>query len=75
MRTSPDPEQGCGIALVTVSGKSSRMLADQLCDRYQIIVTPIVHTDFEGLRITPNVYTTVGGVHAFVEVMTKLLAS
>ncbi len=75
VRTSADPEQSCGIALVSVAGKSCRTLADQLWDRYQIIVTPIVHADFEGLRITPNVYTTVGEVRSFVDAMTKLVSS
>ena len=31
--------------------------------------TPIVHEEFQGLRITPNVYTTLGELDRFCEQM------
>jgi selenocysteine lyase/cysteine desulfurase len=37
--------------------------------KHKIFTTPIVHDEFKGLRITPNVYTTVGELDRFCEVM------
>jgi hypothetical protein len=31
------------------------------------VTTPIVHPEFDGLRITPNVYTTLDEVDLFAE--------
>ena len=38
-------------------------------DKYRIVTTPIVHAEFNGLRITPNVYTTLDEVDTFTEAM------
>ena len=29
-----------------------------LFDKHHIFTTPIVHEEFQGIRITPNIYTT-----------------
>jgi hypothetical protein len=34
-----------------------------------IFTTPIVHDEFKGLRITPNVYTTIDELNRFCAVM------
>jgi hypothetical protein len=36
-------------------------------------VTPILHDEFQGLRITPNVYTTLDEVDAFAEEMERVI--
>ena len=36
-------------------------------DKYRIVTTPIVHVEYQGIRITPNVYTTVDEVDLFTE--------
>ena len=72
--TSPDPRQSCGIGLLSVAGKEPGPLADQLWEKYHIITVGIVHPQFKGLRITPNVYTTVAEIDTFCNAMEKLLA-
>lgn len=72
--TSPDPRQSCGIGLLSVEGKQPTALADQLWDKYRILTVGIVHKQFQGLRITPNIYTTVREVETFCEVVEKLIA-
>jgi len=42
-------------------------------DRHRIIVTPIAHPEFNCLRITPNVYTTLAEVDRFADVMEDVL--
>jgi isopenicillin-N epimerase len=72
--TSSDPRLSCGIGLLCAEGKEPGPLCDQLWEKYHIITTPIVHPQFKGLRITPNVYTTVAEIDTFCNAMEKLLA-
>jgi len=46
-----------GIGLIHIDGLEPIALAQWLWDKHHIVVTPIVHPEFDGLRITPNVYT------------------
>jgi 7-keto-8-aminopelargonate synthetase-like enzyme len=39
----------------------------------RIIVTPIIHPEFKGLRITPNVYTTLQEIDIFCEAMEEII--
>jgi selenocysteine lyase/cysteine desulfurase len=72
IRTSPDPEQSCGVVLVSVEGKKAPALAEELWKR-RILVAAIVHKDFEGLRVTPNIYTTPREIDMFASAMEKLI--
>jgi isopenicillin-N epimerase len=45
-----------------------------LWDRQRIVVIPIKHEQFEGIRVTPNVYSTPDEVDVFVDAM-KLAAA
>ena len=67
--TSFDPAQSCGLACVALEGIDAAKLATHLWDRYRIIVTPIKHQEFEGIRVTPNVYTTLGEIDLFADAM------
>jgi selenocysteine lyase/cysteine desulfurase len=69
LHTSLDPEMSCAIATVEVEGVETRALSDYLWERHQIIVAPIVHQEFQGLRVTPNLYTTLEELDTFCDVM------
>ncbi len=71
--TSYDPEQSCGLASVSIAGIDAGKLAEYLFDKHRIIVTAIKHEEFEGLRITPNVYTTLKEINTFCEVMEQVI--
>jgi len=75
MLTSFDPAQSCGLANVSLDGVDPRALAEHLWQRRRVIVTPIVHEEFQGLRVTPNVYTTLDEVDTFAEEMERVIAS
>ena len=75
LHTSFDPAMGCAIGNVQVEGVDSRKLAKHLFDARRIIVVPIQHPEFEGLRVTPCVYTTLEEVDLFAEEMEKVVAS
>jgi selenocysteine lyase/cysteine desulfurase len=72
--TSSDPRMSCGIGLLSVSGKAPGPLCDQLWDKYRILTVAIVHKQFQGLRITPNIYTTVPEIETFCGAVEKLIA-
>ncbi len=71
--TPYDPGQSCGLASFTPGQLDVGKLATFLYDHHRIIVTPIAHAEFNCLRITPNVYTTLAEVDRFCEVMEDLL--
>ena len=72
IRTSPDPAQSCGVVLVSVEGKKAPALAEELW-KQRILVVAIVHKDFEGLRVTPNIYTTPREIDVFASAMERLI--
>jgi isopenicillin-N epimerase len=55
----------CGIALIHVDGVDTEKLQAYLWDKHRIMTTPIVHKEFNGLRITPSVYTTLDELDTF----------
>lgn len=67
--TSFDPEQSCAIANVNIEGVDPTAIGSFLFREHKIFTTPIVHEEFQGIRITPNVYTTLGELDRFCEVM------
>lgn len=72
--TSFDPQQSCALATFSVEGVDPSALGSYLFDKYRIISTPIVHQEFSGIRITPNVYTTLQEVDTFAEAVEKVLS-
>jgi len=67
--TSFDEHQSCGIANVEIVDIDPGALGTYLFDKHRIFVTPIIHDEFKGLRITPNVYTTLNELDRFCDVM------
>lgn len=67
--TSWDANQSCGIANVELADVDTAALQAYLFDKHKIFTVAILHDEFKGLRITPNVYTTLHELDRFVEVM------
>jgi selenocysteine lyase/cysteine desulfurase len=63
-----------GIGLVQIQGIDSAKLANFLWEKARIVTTAIKHQQFEGIRVTPNVYTTLDEVDTFVDAMKGVLA-
>jgi selenocysteine lyase/cysteine desulfurase len=72
IHTSMDPAQGCAICTVQVLNVPTDKAVQQLWDRWRIIATPINHPEFTGIRVTPNVYTTLDEIDTFSEAMEKI---
>jgi selenocysteine lyase/cysteine desulfurase len=67
--TSFDERQSCAIANVQVEGTEPGAIGAYLMGSHRIFTTPIIHEEFRGVRITPNVYTTVQELDRFCDVM------
>ena len=67
--TSFDENQSCGIANIEILGVDPAELNSYLFGTHKIFTTAIMHDEFRGLRITPNVYTTLKELDRFCEVM------
>ncbi len=67
--TSFDDSQSCAIANVKVEGIDPTAIGDYLMAKHKVFTTPIIHEEFTGIRITPNVYTTLWELDRFCDVM------
>jgi isopenicillin-N epimerase len=72
--TSLEKGQSWGLAYIGVDGIEARRLNDFLWNKYRIIGQAMVKApypgqqfDYQGTRITPNVYTTLQEIDAFVD--------
>jgi len=73
LNTSLKPEFSCGIANVRVRGIDSEKLNEHLWHKHRIITAPIKHADFEGLRISPSVYTTLQELDRFCDALEDVI--
>jgi selenocysteine lyase/cysteine desulfurase len=67
------PNQAWGLANVNVEGIDVAKAYDFLWTRYRIITAPIKHAEFQGLRVTPNIYTTLEEVDTFSSAIEALV--
>ena len=65
--TPLDNRQSGAIALFQVDGIDNIKLGQWLFNQHRIVNTPIVHAEFKGIRITPNVYTTLDEIDLFAD--------
>lgn len=74
INTPTDDKRSCGIANVGIDGMTPADLAKRLMDEFKIFTVAIDTANVHGCRITPNVYTTVEELDAFVAALKKLAA-
>lgn len=75
LHTSRNPKYACAIATVELKGIAPNDLNAALWRDYRIITTPINHDQFKGIRVTPNVYTTLEELDRFVDALKDQLKS
>jgi selenocysteine lyase/cysteine desulfurase len=69
IHTSLEPGQVWGVATVGIRDLDTRRLAQFLWDTRRIVTASIIRDDYQGLRITPNVYTTLEEIDTFAAAM------
>jgi isopenicillin-N epimerase len=70
--TSFDSNQSCAIANVHIEGTDPKAVTKYLFDKHKIFTVPIIHDEFQGIRVTPNVYTTLQELDRFFEVIASI---
>jgi selenocysteine lyase/cysteine desulfurase len=71
---SPDPAQSCGIGFLSfVPEVDGRKMVETLWSKYSILAVYIPHDTYTGMRITPNIYSTIGDIDTFSEAVEKEL--
>ncbi|MDD8026206.1 MAG: aminotransferase class V-fold PLP-dependent enzyme [Acidobacteriota bacterium] len=75
-----EPAQAWGVMAVNIDGYDVRQLATFMMNNYRIIVVPLVGGappnsvfDYQALRVSPNVYTTLEEIDTFIEAMEAAL--
>jgi isopenicillin-N epimerase len=71
--TPLDSKQSGALALFNVDGLDFGKLGTWLMANYRIVNTPISHPEFNGIRITPNVYTTLDEIDTFSDAVTRAI--
>ncbi len=73
LHTSLKPGFAGGIATVEIDGIDPGDLCGHLFSKHRIIVTPINHDEFQGIRVSPSVYTTLEEIDRFSEAMETVI--
>jgi isopenicillin-N epimerase len=72
LHTNLDAAHSCAIGTVQITKVPTPRLVEHLWTRWRIVATPIVHAEYEGVRITPNVYTTIEEIDTFAAAMEQV---
>jgi selenocysteine lyase/cysteine desulfurase len=73
MITPIGPTASGAIGVFGIDGMDMGALGGWLLSKHNIVTTPMVNDEFKGMRITPNVYTTVDEVDLFADRVIKAI--
>jgi selenocysteine lyase/cysteine desulfurase len=73
LHTSLRPGRAYAIAMVEVEGIEPGAMYNELWTRHRIITSPTSWGGVKGIRVTPNVYTTLDEIDRFTEVMDAMV--
>ncbi len=71
--TPLDSPWGGGLGFFSVDGLDPTKLGSWLVGKYRVVQTPITHPEFSGIRVTPNVYTTLDEIDRFSELVLQAM--
>lgn len=71
--TPDSDDMSCAIGTMAIDGIGAQALTDHLMKKYRIHVRPrFVPNEWEGIRVTPNVYTTLEEVDSFARAIREV---
>ena len=73
MITEIGPTKSGAIGVYGIDGMDMGKLGGWLFSQHNIVTTPMVNDEFKGMRVTPNVYTTVDEVDLFADRVNKAI--
>lgn len=71
--TPLDGKDAGAIALLQVEGLDAAELRAWLIEKHRIVTVPIKHPEFSGIRVTPNVYTTIDEIDLFTDRISRAI--
>jgi isopenicillin-N epimerase len=74
LHTSLDPALSCAIGTIGIAGLTPGDITTKLWNQWRIIATPIGHAEYQGIRVTPNVYSTLDEIDLFGDAMEAIAA-
>jgi selenocysteine lyase/cysteine desulfurase len=74
LNTPEAPERSCAVANVGIDGVAPADLAKILFDRYRIFTVAIDGAGVRGVRVTPQVFTTISELDALVKALKEIAA-
>jgi len=69
------PNQSWGLQNISLEGITATKAYEYLWSKHRIITAAITHPEYQGLRVTPNIYTTLQEVDMFGDGIEDLLKS
>ncbi len=73
LHTSLKPEFSCAIGTVQIEGIDTEKVSTQLWEKHRIFTVAIKHAEFEGVRVSPSIYTTTEELDRFIEAMKEIV--
>ena len=73
LNTSFDPAMGCAIGHFSIAGIETGPLVDHMWKVHRILVTPVDHEEYKGVRVTPNVYTRLEEIDVFIAAVDEVI--
>jgi selenocysteine lyase/cysteine desulfurase len=70
--TSKKPEFSCGLGNFGIDGLDTREIQKKLLNQYKIYTVAMIWENINGIRVTPNVYTTTGDLDKLVEAVHEI---
>ncbi len=70
--TSFDDSLSCAIGNFSINGVDPSEIGAFLHSKHKIFTTPIIHDEFKGIRITPNLYTTTQELDRFCNIIREI---
>ena len=67
MITRIGPKESGAIGVLAIDGMDMGKLGAWLLDKHHIVTTPMVTDEFDGIRITPSINTTLEEVDLFAD--------
>ena len=73
LHTSLKPGFACAIAVLQIDGVDTGKLVSWLWKKHRIMAVAIKHEEFEGMRVSPNVYTMLPELDRFCEAVEHVI--
>ena len=73
MLVGPEPNQSGAFGTIHFETMDPGKLSDALLSKYSILVTPISAPSLDGIRVSPNVYTSTGEIDRFCNAVAAII--